>query len=98
MITADEILDAVKKGGSDRWVTSRNDPVRPKRNKTQAKKEEDLLRLLNTLHKDKPRKVKDCAKLLGWSDGAAQKWLVVLCARGKVKRIRNREGFQYWRL
>ena len=98
MITAAEILDAVKKGGSDRWVTSKNDPIRPKRNKTQAKKEEDLTRLLNTLHKIKPSKVKDCSKVLGWSDSATQKWLVELCSRGKVKRIRNREGFKYWRL
>lgn len=98
MITAAEILDAVKKGGSENWKTSSTDKPRPKRNKTQAKKEDDLTRLLNTLDKVKPKKVKDCAKLLGWSDCVAQKWLVELCARNKAKRIRNREGFQYWRL
>lgn len=99
MIYASEILEAVKRGGSENWTTSRNDlkgcdkPL----HKAQQRTEEAIAEVLNALSKD-TKTVKQISDKTGIKPETVNKYLLVLMNRKKIKRSISKQPYQYMKV
>jgi len=96
MIYASEILEAVKRGGSENWTTSKSDVKGRDKplSKNQRRTEEAMADLFNAMGNNTCT-VKELSAKTGMKLETVNKYLLLLIGKNRVKRSIIKQPYQY---
>lgn len=98
MITADEILDAVRKGGIDNWKTTSKPEKQHAANTSRKREFEEAIEELYSAMYGREWKVTELIQATGMRKDSVYSRLQILTERGKVRRKKEGSVYLYYRI